>query len=203
MQQVFQSAKGRGTLFVQKTGNPIEDNKLKWLTSEGVTYKHTGPDTQPIKGYVEAVEKEMHLLSTDCKNALLKIGRLVDDDEPVGQDANNCNDQMEALISGLQREFRSVQLLPVSAQGKPADNTDGGQRSEGVTDQENLDIHNLQDHDDHVPASATYVEPRSMGEVLRGKLGHPQKFSEFLILGPVMMLVKKHWLSSSVHQTLD
>jgi hypothetical protein len=29
-------------------------------------------------------------------------------------------------------------------------------------------------------------------------LGHPQKFCEFLILGPAMMLVKKHWIDSNV-----
>ena len=194
MQSVFRNAKSRGTLLIQKTGDPLEDSKLKWLSSAGVTYKHTGQNARPIVGYVEAVAKEMTALSTDCKAALLAIGRLVDGDEPVGQDAMNCNDQMDALISGLEREFKSVHLLPVSAQGKPADTERGGRRQlEGGADQANI-VPDDQDYGDQMAAEALVDAPHQNVEDRRRELGHPQKFSEFLILGPTMMLVKKHWI---------
>jgi hypothetical protein len=200
MQEVFRNAKNRGTLFMQKTGHQEEDSKLKWLTSAGVTYKHTDNSRRPIEGYVNAVVTEMDLLSKDGKSALLNIGRLLDSDNPVGQDAKNYNDQMDAHISGLEREFKSVHLLPVSAQGKPAGTGGGGRRQlNGFAQQANNDdVPGYRDHSDPMPVETSIKAPLQNIEDRRNLLGHPQKFCEFLILGPAMMLVKKHWIDSNV-----
>lgn len=179
MQHVFNEATARKILITRNTGNHNVDVRLKWQTSNGV--RITDPPTEnPMQAFIDQVCDEMRQLSECCEESLSRIGNIVrtnDSGDAVCDEADMLNEAMKSRIAGLKRVFATVHLLPVSAQGKPAV---------------------IEEHAHHAAD-----EELTSGEESQQKLGYPQKFCEFLILGPAMMLLKKAWFTPREQPAVD
>jgi hypothetical protein len=197
------------------TGSTPQDNQPAETTSGGAGVAATpsplcGTLAGAVERYVNGVVQQLDALSQSCETGLLNLGRLVDGDPELGREAKNWNNQMQALIEGLRSEFASVHLLPVSAQGKSDMDSEQltGRDDEPNSEADDSDQTPDEDlqyptgEDDQSTAQAHHRHPRSANTPSRIAPieGHPQKFSEFMILGPAMLMVKKQWLPKPTPQ---